>query len=54
MYIYKLEIYEPYKKDEISVKLREELNPCLNCSNNPRNGGSRICLCTLNTPKIKC
>ena len=25
---------------------------CVNCSNNPKNGGSGICLCTLGGPKI--
>ena len=25
---------------------------CANCSNNPKNGGSGICLCTLGGPKI--
>lgn len=27
-------------------------NPCTYCSNNPENGGSGICHCTLGTPKI--
>lgn len=29
-------------------------NPCENCSNNPKNGGSGICNCTLGLPKITC
>jgi Zn-finger nucleic acid-binding protein len=28
--------------------------PCIDCDNNPKNGGSGICNCTLNTPKITC
>lgn len=51
---FKSEIYEPYKKDEVGVRLKEEYNPCLTCPNDPRNGGSGVCLCTLGTPKIKC
>lgn len=26
--------------------------PCIYCPNNPKNGGSGICHCTLGTPKI--
>lgn len=29
-------------------------NPCHTCSNNPANGGSGICLCTLGLPDIRC
>lgn len=30
-------------------------NPsCKGCHNNPENGGSGICACTLGTPKITC
>lgn len=29
-----------------------ESNPCTHCSNNPANGGSGICHCILNVPKI--
>lgn len=29
-----------------------ENNPCAGCPNNPRNGGSGVCLCTLGTPTI--
>lgn len=29
-----------------------ESNPCTRCSNNPANGGSGICNCILNAPKI--
>lgn len=29
-------------------------SPCQTCSNNPANGGSGICLCTLGTPSITC
>ena len=27
---------------------------CINCSNNPKNGGSGICHCILGQPKITC
>lgn len=29
-------------------------NPCANCSSFPKNGGSVICNCTLNLPKVTC
>lgn len=29
-------------------------DPCANCKNNPKNGGSGICLCTLGLPDIRC
>ena len=29
-------------------------SPCQTCSNNPANGGSGICNCTLGTPKVTC
>ena len=29
-----------------------EQSACVNCSNNPKNGGSGICNCTLGLPKI--
>ena len=31
-----------------------EQSPCDNCSNNPKNGGSGYCNCTLGTPKVIC
>lgn len=31
---------------------RSFLQPCINCSNNPENGGSGICHCILGGPKI--
>lgn len=31
-----------------------EFSACDNCPNNPKNGGSGICFCTLGTPKITC
>lgn len=40
----------PSKKPFISVNE----SPCDHCSNNPKNGGSGICMCTLGTPKITC
>ena len=27
---------------------------CVHCSNNPKNGGSGICYCTLGTPPVIC
>lgn len=29
-----------------------EANPCANCPNNPKNGGSGICHCIIGLPKI--
>ena len=29
-------------------------SPCDNCNNNPKNGGSGICNCTLSNPNITC
>ena len=29
-------------------------DPCIKCGANPKNGGSGICNCTLNLPKITC
>jgi hypothetical protein len=29
-------------------------SPCDKCANNPKNGGSGVCWCTLGTPKITC
>lgn len=31
-----------------------ENEPCKSCSNNPKNGGSGICLCTLGMPQVTC
>lgn len=31
-----------------------ESEACQKCANNPRNGGSGICHCTLGLPKVKC
>lgn len=31
-----------------------EQSACANCSNNPKNGGSGICHCTLGLPKVTC
>lgn len=30
------------------------LSPCANCQNRPRNGETKVCNCTLATPKIMC
>ena len=32
----------------------KQLSPCDRCSNNPKNGGSGICFCTLGSPKVTC
>ena len=29
-------------------------SPCVTCGNNPKNGGSGICHCTLGQPQITC
>lgn len=29
-------------------------NPCVNCPNNPKNGGSGICFCTLGMSNVYC
>ena len=48
------EIYNGYDNDENFSKLYNESNSCKNCTNNPRNGGSGICNCTLGSPKVTC
>lgn len=35
-------------------KPQYESEACKNCSNNPKNGGNGVCMCTLNLPKITC
>lgn len=42
----------PFMK--ISTSPAYVASPCQTCSNNPANGGSGICLCTLGTPSITC
>ena len=42
----------PFTK--ISTSPAYVASPCQTCSNNPANGGSGICLCTLGTPKVTC
>lgn len=39
-----------------STKINETFtsDACENCTNNPKNGGSGICNCTLGSPKVKC
>ncbi len=32
----------------------QDKSPCDSCPNNPKNGGSGICLCTLGMPEIYC
>lgn len=39
-------IYEPYTITLEPITTYEE-DPCAHCSNNPRNGGSGICHCTI-------
>jgi len=36
----------------ITTDRTQHVDPCERCSNNPKNGGSGICLCTLGGPKI--
>ena len=36
----------------IGVIISREGNPCDSCSNNPQNGGTGVCFCTLNIPTI--
>lgn len=42
---------EPYEQIQ-NMNGFELPEACQNCSNNPKNGGSGICHCTLGTPKI--
>lgn len=37
--------------EDLTVSAFEQ-SACVNCSNNPKNGGSGICHCTLGQPKI--
>lgn len=39
--------------EDLAVSTFEQ-SACANCSNNPKNGGSGICHCTLGQPKITC
>lgn len=39
--------------EDLAVSTFEQ-SACANCSNNPKNGGSCICNCTLGQPKITC
>lgn len=41
------DLNETYK-----ISLNYKASPCETCSNNPRNGGSGVCNCTLGLPKI--
>lgn len=43
--------YHNYEDPTVSAF---EQSACANCSNNPKNGGSGICHCTLGQPKITC
>lgn len=50
-------LFNEYMKDEekaISSDYKSDLTSfhCKYCSNNPKNGGSGFCLCTLGTPKV--
>lgn len=38
--------------EKVTVEEPFSYNPCQNCSNNPKNGGSGICNCTLGLPKM--
>jgi len=41
---------DEYKKFFIPVEFKSSIDyndPCINCSNNPKNGGTGICHCTL-------
>lgn len=40
--------------EKVTVEEPFSYNPCKNCSNNPKNGGSGICNCILGLPKITC
>ncbi len=42
-----------HKYEDLTVSVFEQ-SACVNCSNNPKNGGSGICHCTLGQPKITC
>lgn len=49
----------PFKEDYVKTNLNSYVNnylpsTCDNCSNNPKNGGSGICHCTLGTIKTTC
>ena len=35
-----------------TVTLSVQNDPCKDCSNNPKNGGSGVCNCTIGLPKI--
>lgn len=43
--------YDLNKTNEISLNYKA--SPCETCSNNPKNGGSGICNCTLGLPEIR-
>ena len=43
-----------YHNYEDLVVSKFEQSACVNCSNNPKNGGSGICFCTLGQPQITC
>ena len=38
--------------EKVTVEEPFSFSPCQNCSNNPKNGGSGICNCTLGLPKM--
>ena len=40
-----------YNLEDATISAFEQPS-CVNCSNNPKNGGSGICFCTLGQPKI--
>lgn len=55
MHIYKITYPEPIKPydypdgypPQITYTNNTDVDPCLHCSNHPRNGGSGVCLCTI-------
>lgn len=48
---YIVECYVPVQPSDIP--LNRLAQPCKHCSNNPRNGGSGICNCTLGSAEIR-
>ena len=43
-------LFSPVSNSDVSVE--RPYTACESCSNNPKNGGSGICFCTLGTPEI--
>ena len=46
--------FQQYQLDILFPHQEQRPDPCANCSNNPANGGTGICLCTLGLPQIYC